>query len=96
MQGGIKLALNVYRGWVGERVKRGLRGRILSAIERPNLSSPAAGAQGIAVAMIVAEVEPLGGFVGESISEPPLQAGILLSVLAYIIHLDPWMRSQLS
>lgn len=55
------------------------------------LSSPAAEAQGIAVAMIVAEVEPIGGFIGESISEPLLQAGILLSVLAYIIHLDPWM-----
>jgi len=41
--------------------------------------------------MIVAEVEPIGGFIGESISEPLLQAGILLSVLAYIIHLDPCM-----
>src|SRR5438552_3143229 len=61
------------------------------AIERPPLSTPAAEAQGIAVAMVVAEVEPIGGFVGESISEPLLQAGILLSVLAYIIHLDPWM-----
>ena len=91
VQGGTKLALNVYRGWVGERVKRDLRRRILSAIERPTLSSPAAEAQGIAVAMVVAEVEPIGGFVGESISEPLLQAGILLSVLAYIIHLDPWM-----
>jgi len=91
VQGGTKLALNVYRGWVGERVKRDLRGCILSAIEWPMLSSPAAEAQGIAVAMIVAEVEPIGGFIGESISEPLLQAGILLSVLAYIIHLDPWM-----
>jgi len=91
VQGGTKLALNIYRGWVGERVKRDLRRRILSAIENPPLSTPAAEAQGIAVAMVVAEVEPIGGFVGESISEPLLQAGILLSVLAYITHLDPWM-----
>ena len=41
--------------------------------------------------MIVAEVEPLGGLVAEGISEPLLQTGILLSVLAYITHLDPWM-----
>jgi ABC-type bacteriocin/lantibiotic exporter with double-glycine peptidase domain len=41
--------------------------------------------------MIVAEVEPIGGFVGESISEPLLQGGVLLSVLAYMIHLDPWL-----
>jgi hypothetical protein len=36
--------------------------------------------------MIVAEVEPIGGFVGGSISEPLLQGGILLSVLGR----TPW------
>jgi len=33
--------------------------------------------------MMIAEVEPIGGFVGASVSEPLLQGGILLSVLAY-------------
>ena len=28
---------------------------------------------------------------GESVSEPLLQGGIMLSVLAYLVHLDPWM-----
>jgi ABC-type multidrug transport system fused ATPase/permease subunit len=41
--------------------------------------------------MIVAEVEPIGGFVGGSVSEPLLQGGVLLSVLAYMIHLEPWV-----
>jgi len=41
--------------------------------------------------MIVAEVEPIGGFVGGSVSEPLLQGGVLLSVLAYMIHVDLWM-----
>ena len=91
LQGGTKLVLNVYRGWVGERATRDLRRRIHSVIEAPPTSSPAMDAQGIAVSMIVAEVEPIGGFVGESVSEPLLQAGILLSVFAYLIHLDPWM-----
>src|SRR5215472_1844753 len=36
---------------------------------------------------------PIGGFVGNSLSEPLLQAGILLSVLAYIVHLDRWMAA---
>jgi hypothetical protein len=35
VQGGTKLALNVYRGWVGERAKRDLRRRIRSVIEAP-------------------------------------------------------------
>jgi len=91
VQGGTKLGLNVYRGWVGERATRDLRHRIHSVIEAPPSSSPAAEAQGIAVSMIVAEVEPIGGFVGESVSEPLLQGGILASVLAYLIHIDPWM-----
>ena len=91
VQGGTKLILNVYRGWVGERAIRDLRHRIHSVIEVPTTSSPAAEAQGIAVSMIVAEVDPIGGFVGESVSEPLLQGGILASVLAYLIHIDPWM-----
>ena len=91
VQGGTKLVLNIYRGWVGERAIRDLRRRVHAVIEAPTTSSPAAEAQGIAVSMIVAEVEPIGGFVGESVSEPLLQGGILLSVLAYLIHVDPCM-----
>jgi ABC-type multidrug transport system fused ATPase/permease subunit len=91
VQGGTKLGLNVYRGWVGERAVRDLRRHIHTVIEAPSISSPAAEAQGIAVSMIVAEVDPIGGFVGGSVSEPLLQGGILASVLAYLIHLDPWM-----
>ena len=87
LQGTTKLVLNVYRGWLGERATRDLRRRIRSVVgASPSASSEA---QGIEVSMIVAEVVPIGGFVGESISEPLLQAGALLSVLAYMIHLDP-------
>jgi ABC-type multidrug transport system fused ATPase/permease subunit len=91
VQGGIKLALNIYRGWVGERAKRDLRQRVHTFVETAGADAPAVEEQGIAVSMIVAEVEPIGGFVGESVSEPLLQAGIMLSVLAYLIHIDPWM-----
>jgi ABC-type bacteriocin/lantibiotic exporter with double-glycine peptidase domain len=90
LQGGIKLVLNIYRGWVGERAKRDLRRRVHAVIETPD-TEIAAEAGGIAASMIVAEVEPIGGFVGESLSEPLLQGGILASVLAYMVHLDPWM-----
>jgi ABC-type multidrug transport system fused ATPase/permease subunit len=91
VQGGTKLALNIYRGWVGERAKRDLRQRVHAFIETPADNPAAVEEQGTAVSMIVAEVEPIGGFVGESVSEPLLQAGIMLSVFAYLIHIDPWM-----
>lgn len=88
--GGLKLVLNVYRGWVGERATRDLRRRVRVLLERASVSA-APEAQGVEVSMIVAEVEPVGGFVGSAVSEPLLQAGVLASVLAYMTHLDPWM-----
>jgi len=44
--------------------------------------------------MIVAEVESIGSFVGGSISEPLLQGGVLLSVLAYMIQVASFARVQ--
>jgi ABC-type multidrug transport system fused ATPase/permease subunit len=92
-QGAIKLGLNVYRSWVGENATRDLRRRVVaySRGARSRVLGPEA--RGVGAAMIVAEVEPIGGFVGSAVSEPLLQAGILLSVLAYILHLDRWMAA---
>ena len=92
-QGGTKLVLNVYRSWIGERATRDLRRRIHVLISSPSRASSGAEAEGIQASMIVAEVESIGGFVGGSVSEPLLQGGILLSVLAYMIHVDFWMAA---
>jgi ABC-type multidrug transport system fused ATPase/permease subunit len=91
VHGSSKLVLNIYRNWVGERAIRDLRQRIQRLV---GLSSDAASdpeAQGVEISMVVAEVEPIGSFVGSSVSEPLLQAGVLLEMLAYMTHLDPWM-----
>jgi ABC-type multidrug transport system fused ATPase/permease subunit len=91
VQGGTKLVLNVYRSWVGERAIRDLRRRVHLLVSSSSAASSTLEAEGIQAAMIVAEVESVGGFVGGSISEPLLQGGILASVLAYMIHVDFWM-----
>lgn len=91
LQGAIKLAMNIYRGWVGERAKRDLRRRVCATLDGAVADRGLPETQGTAVSMMVAEVEPVGGFVGTSISEPLLQIGILATVIAYIIHLDWWM-----
>jgi ABC-type multidrug transport system fused ATPase/permease subunit len=88
-QGGIKVVLNIYRGWVGERATRDLRRRLRTLVGAVATQSDEQHIRGVGVSMILAEVEPVGGFVGASISEPLLQAGVLLSVLAYMIHLEP-------
>jgi ABC-type multidrug transport system fused ATPase/permease subunit len=93
VQGGTKLVLNVYRSWVGERAIRDLRRRVHVLVSSPSAATSTPEAEGIQASMIVAEVESVGGFVGASISEPLLQGGILVSVLAYMIHVDFWMAA---
>jgi ABC-type multidrug transport system fused ATPase/permease subunit len=84
--GAIKLGLNVYRAWVGERATRRLRRRF-NALAANAARGP--DSDGVAVSVVVAEVEPIGGFIGRSVSEPLLAAGILVSVLIYMISLQP-------
>jgi ABC-type multidrug transport system fused ATPase/permease subunit len=93
VQGGIKLVLNIYRSWVGEHATRDLRRRVHVLVSSPTAASSTPEAEGVQASMIVAEVESIGGFVGGSVSEPLLQGGILLSVLAYMIHVDFWMAA---
>jgi ABC-type bacteriocin/lantibiotic exporter with double-glycine peptidase domain len=92
-QGGIKLVLNVYRNWVGESAVRELRRRVHALVDATSAASSSLEAEGIQASMIVSEVEPVGSFVGGSVSEPLLQAGILCSVLAYMIHVDRRMAA---
>lgn len=83
----LKMALNVYRGWVSENAVRTLR-KTLEDIEVSGHCRRAA--TGTHSAMAVAEAEPIGGFVGMAISEPLLQTGILVSVIGYMAWLEPW------
>lgn len=90
--GAIKLALNVYRGWISEYAVRQLRQIVYDhAVEALGVHDPDPAEEGIGMAIILNEAEPIGGFVGMSISEPLIQAGTLITVLAYMIVLQPWM-----
>jgi ABC-type bacteriocin/lantibiotic exporter with double-glycine peptidase domain len=86
-EGSIKLLMNVYAGWIGEKAARALR---LSASKLAD-SIPGRNSQvrGIEISMIVAEPEAIGGFVGIAVSELVLQAGILLSVFGYMFFVQP-------
>lgn len=48
-------------------------------------------AEGVEMSIVLAEAEPVGGFVGTSISEPVLQAGVLAAVGSYMIYLQPFL-----
>jgi ABC-type multidrug transport system fused ATPase/permease subunit len=91
VHGSAKLALNLYRGWVGERATLDLRKRIMAVVEPAHAAATVPDTRGVEASMVVAEVEPVGAFAGSCISEPLLQGGVLLSAAAYMTHLDPWM-----
>lgn len=81
----LKLSLNIYRGWVAESMVRTLRRTVCRAAAAPQGHVDT----GVEVALVLEEAEPIGGFTALSISEPILQIGILVSVFAYMLFLQP-------
>jgi ABC-type multidrug transport system fused ATPase/permease subunit len=88
-EGAIKLWMNIYRAWVSERSVRHLRQSVSALTADAITKSDKARAEGTEISMILSEAEPIGGFVGTSLSEPLLQGGILVSVFGYLVYLEP-------
>jgi ABC-type multidrug transport system fused ATPase/permease subunit len=89
IQGGIKLWVNIYRARVSESATRHLRLQARQVSKGAVPTEP--GQEGVQLSIIVSEVEPVGGFVGISFSEPLLHGGIMLSVFGYMLFLQPLM-----
>ena len=88
INGVFKYSVNVYRGVVGERMLRRLRYDLFARVLRFPLPQFRKTSQGEVVAMIAAETEPLGGFVGDSIALPAFQGGTLLTLLVFMFVQD--------
>jgi ABC-type bacteriocin/lantibiotic exporter with double-glycine peptidase domain len=88
-EGLVKLLMNVYRGWLGEKAARALRLATSALVN--SLPPQRSGAQGVSIALILSEPDPIGEFVGIAVSELVLEAGILLSVFGYMFYLQPWL-----
>jgi ABC-type bacteriocin/lantibiotic exporter with double-glycine peptidase domain len=91
--GGLKMALNVYKGSVTEKANRYLRldGNLLQTVRAEHRENPED--EAVAVSIVVSEVEAVGGFVGTSFSEPVLNGGILLSIFGYMLFMQPAMAA---
>ncbi len=88
LNGGIKYAVNVYSGIVGERMLMRFRYELYSRILRFPLPHFKRTSQGEIIPMITSETEPLGGFIGESFTLPAFQGGLLLTYLFFIFQQD--------
>ncbi len=89
INGAFKFYVNVFRGQLGERMLRRLRFDLYARMLRFPLPHFRRVSQGEVIQMVTAEVEPLGGFVGDSIALPAFQGGTLLTILVFMFVQDP-------
>ena len=89
VQGSLKYVLNMYRGSVSEAANRRLRLEMNPAAKADVADGPGSPDEGVAISIIVSEVEAVGGFIGSSFSEPVLNGGILLSIFGYMLYTQP-------
>lgn len=88
LQGGFKFALRLYQGWLSESAVRYCR-QFLSRVHECRSATSDTSGQGQAVSIIGPEIDRLGGFVGEGLSQPVVNLGMLLAVGGYMIVVDP-------
>jgi putative ABC transport system ATP-binding protein len=81
----IKLQINTMKGWMGERMLRRLRYDLFDHILRFPLPHFKRVKSAEMATMIKDEVEPLGGFVGESLITPMYLGGQALTALFFIL-----------
>ena len=89
VNGWFKLHINVKKGQLGERMLRRLRYELYQRVLRFPLHHFDRVASGQIVAMITAELEPVGGFVGEAFAVPISQTGTMLTILVFMFMQNP-------
>ncbi|PHQ70371.1 MAG: multidrug transporter [Sneathiella sp.] len=87
-----KYVINVYQGISGERMLRRLRYELYSRILRFPMPTFKKKSAGEIIPMITAEVEPLGGFIGEAFALPIFQGGYLLVIITFLL-LQNWIMA---
>ncbi len=91
LHGAVKFWLNVYKGRLGERLLRHLRRELCARALRFPLSRFSRVSSDELNAMVTAEIDPLGGFIGDALALPALQSGLLFTAIAFIFVQNPWM-----
>jgi putative ABC transport system ATP-binding protein len=84
--GFLKFQINTMKGWMGERMLRRLRFALFDHILRFPLARFRRVKSAELSTMIKDEVEPLGGFIGESVITPLFLGGEALTALFFIMY----------
>ncbi|WP_206419844.1 ABC transporter transmembrane domain-containing protein [Minwuia thermotolerans] len=87
LSGLLKFTLRMYQGWISESAIRYGRGHLLRLYrEKPHEDNHESGR---AVSIISAEMDKLGSFVGEGLSQPVANLGMLVAILGYMLVVEP-------
>ena len=90
LHGLLKMRINTMKGVLSERMLRRLRFRLIARILRFPPPYFERVSQGELVSMVTAESEPMGGLMGDAISQPVLQAGQMLTILSFLFLQSFW------
>lgn len=90
VHGLVKMRINTMKGIMSERMLRRLRYQLIARILRFPQPYFERVSQGELVSMVTAESEPMGGLMGDMISQPVLQAGQMLTILGFLFLQSFW------
>ncbi|WP_171094489.1 cyclic nucleotide-binding domain-containing protein [Ruegeria sp. HKCCD9179] len=86
----MKMRINTMKGVLSERMLRRFRYQLISRALRFPQPYFERVSQGEMVSMITAESEPMGGLMGDAISQPVLQAGQMITILTFLFLQSFW------
>ena len=87
----IKLAINIRKGIIGERLIRRLRYTLLEHILRFPPQRFRVVSQGELISQINSETEILAGYISESVTLPLFQGGTMITVLVFMFVQNIWL-----
>jgi ABC-type multidrug transport system fused ATPase/permease subunit len=91
VNGGLKQYINSLKGKLGERLLRRLRYALVERILRFPVPHFRKVSSGELIPMVTAEVEQVGGFMGDAYVQPLMQAGMLLTIAVFLFVQNPIM-----
>lgn len=86
----LKMRINTMKGVLSERMLRRFRYQLIARILRFPQPYFERVSQGELVSMVTAESEPMGGLMGDAISQPVLQGGQMLTILGFLFLQSVW------
>lgn len=84
VHGLMKMRINTMKGILSERLLRRLRYTLIARILRFPAPYFERTSQGELVSMVTSESEPMGGLMGDALAQPVLQAGQMITILAFL------------